>query len=695
MTRLSTVMLSGLLAFSVVLIGKPPSEPPPAQDLVLHIDVNLVQIDAMVYDHHGNPVTDLKPEDFEILEDGKPQAITAFSYIRLNAGAVPSAGGKQLLTPAQPLTSQQVKRTIVLVADDLNLSFESTAHLHVALKKFIDTQMGPNDLVSIARTSTGLGALETFTNDKRTLYAAADAVRWNPNGRAGISAIQPIDFQTKNIIRPQREEREELRDTGEIHRDIVSIEHNYLYVEGTMNSVAAIIDNVRPLPGRKAVILFSDGLPVVPGTGGDNDLVERLLHRVADLANRSSVVLNTVDARGLQTLAGNANDQFGRGAVAEGVSETATARLRDFNIQQNGLVYLAGQTGGRAVLNGNDMTWAIDQVLDDLNGYYLIGYQPQPGTFHKQGDAPSFHQLRVRVKRPGLSVRSRTGFYGLTDQESLPQPVTDGQKLFTALQSPFGAPGIPLKLTVQFLSDGDKHSSLATLLHIDGHAIDFKKEEDDKYHARIELLLTGFDENGRAVEGANNILDMALPQAEYDAALANGFVYSQRVPIGRRGAAHVLTAVRDMNSGRLGSTSDFVLLPELKKQRMVLGTLTMGESKVSTGPANPASRVFKASLPLPYRFSILNPKLDGASMARVETQVRVFHDGKQVWASQPSETDGRMAKDARTLVASSALHLGADFGPGDYYLQVVAKDLLAGKRAAPQTQWIGFQLQPE
>ena len=681
-----------LLACSALLIGESPGDPQPAQDLVLHIDVNLVQIDAVVYDRKGHPVTDLKPEEFEILEDGKTEPITAFSYVRLNAGPIRPTADKRLLTPTERLTPQDVKRTLVLVADDLNLSFESTAQLHIALKKYVDTQMGPHDLVSIARTSTGLGALENFTNDKRALYAAVDAVRWNPNGRAGISAVPPIDSQVGTASRsgPSRASFSQPQDADP---DNDTTEREYLYALGAMNSVSAIIDDLRPLPGRKAVILFSDGVPVAPR--GDNiDLIQRLLRRVADLANRSSVVLNCVDVRGLQTLAAQASDNFGGSAARNGVSEALTARALDFTDEQNGLIYLAAQTGGRAVLNGNDMTWAIDQVLEDLDGYYLIGYKPESGTFHKEGEDPAFHRLHVRVKRPGLTVRSRTGFYGITNQEAAPPPATDGQKLLTALQSPFGTNEIPLKLTVEFLSDGAKHSSLSTLLHIAGHGIDFTQQDDGKYHARVELLLTGYDENGRAVEGADNIFEMALPPAEYQAALTNGFVYTQQVPVNRKGAAHVRVAIRDMASGRLGSTSQFVLLPDLKKRRMVIGTVIMGAANSSSGLANPAIRVFKADQPMPYKFSILNPKIKGEN-AKVETQVRVFHEGKQVWASKPMEAGGKVAKDARTLVASSTLHLANGFQPGEYYLQVVARDLQAGSKSPPETQWIGFELQPE
>ena len=660
------------------------TSPEPAKDLVLHIDVNLVQVDAVVYDRHDHPVTNLKPEDFEIYEDGKPQPVTAFSYIQLNPGkniAPPAARQSSVDVPApQKLDVAQVKRTIVLVADDLNLSWQSTVFLRRALTKFIDTQMGPNDMVSIARTSTGLGALENFTNDKRELHAAADAVRFYLNGRAAVGAFAPtVGGFTRQLDSPGlRAGSETFSGRDENKNDGNS---DYLYVLGTMESVASIIDNLRDMPGRKEIILFSDGVPVVP-RGDYITEIQHLLRRVADAANRSSVVLNCVDARGLLTLAGSAGDR-----TQPSYDPLKESRGQDLADQQAGLIFLAAQTGGRAVLNGNDMTWAIDRVLDDLNGYYLIGYQPMPGTFHKEGEPPVFHHIHVRVKQPGLSVRSRTGFFGVTNQESEPKPSNDGEKLLAALRSPFGTNDIPVKLAIQFLSDGNKRSSLSTVLQIDARAIAFGQDADARYHARVELLLTGYDENGRAVEGANNVLDIALPEQQYQSALTDGIVYSQQVPVTRSGAAHIRVAVRDMQSGRVGSTSGFVLLPDLKKNRMVVGTVVMGEKGSSA-----AGRIFKIGLPIPYRFSILNSRKRGDDVSKIETEVRLFHEGLQVWASAPTVTEAKVEKDSRKLVGDSALHLSETLEPGEYYLQVIARDLLAGRRAAPVTQWASFEL---
>ena len=165
----------------------------------IRVSVNLVQVDAVVTDSKGKQVTDLKAEDFEVLQDGKPQIITRLSYITASPGSVPSgpsslaAQGKAVpLPPPSKLRLTDVRRTIALVVDDLGLSFESTVYVRQALKKFIDGQMQPGDLVAIVRTGAGIGALQQFTTDKRLLHAAADRVRFNPFGRRAWVALRQL-----------------------------------------------------------------------------------------------------------------------------------------------------------------------------------------------------------------------------------------------------------------------------------------------------------------------------------------------------------------------------------------------------------------------------------------------------------------------------------------------------------------------
>src|SRR5207244_4685102 len=188
-----------------------PSPPPPQQTSqsqkpedvdVVRITSNLVQVDAVVTDKSGKVVTDLKPEEVQIFEDGRQQKITHFTYYvaerpPAEKPAKPATVDKNAPpVPTNRLRPEDIRRTIALVVDDLGLSFESTYYVRRALKKFVDEQMQPGDLVAIIRTSGGMGALQQFTSDKRQLYAAIERVKWNAIGRSGVGAFAAIEPPT-------------------------------------------------------------------------------------------------------------------------------------------------------------------------------------------------------------------------------------------------------------------------------------------------------------------------------------------------------------------------------------------------------------------------------------------------------------------------------------------------------------------
>ena len=177
----------------------------PTPEEVVKISTNLIQVDVTVTDRDGKIVTDLKPEDFEIMENGQKQSISNFSFIsRLAGGARVGDTGSGNPTSgepdaAQPLRQDNVRRTVSIVVDDLNLSFASVYYTRKALTRFVDEQMQPYDLVAIIRTGGGVGALQQFTSDKRLLHAAIERLRWNPLGAGGQNSLIGVGQNPRTI----------------------------------------------------------------------------------------------------------------------------------------------------------------------------------------------------------------------------------------------------------------------------------------------------------------------------------------------------------------------------------------------------------------------------------------------------------------------------------------------------------------
>src|SRR5215211_9506148 len=281
-------------------------QPPQQQGDVVRTDTNLVQIDVVVTDKAGKQVTDLKPEDFEVSEDGKKRQLTHFSYIATgkasqpdNAAANPEETIKTeaLIKPAR-LKREQVRRTVALVIDDLGLSFESFDFARKALIKFVDEQMQPNDMVAVLRTSAGIGTLQQFTSDKRQLHAAIERVRWNPTGRGGLSArgaMNEVGLNSEFAGTNQYTKEAEEKRAG-------------IYSVGTMGTMSAIVRGMGEMPGRKSIVLFAEAFELFDAEGRNEQLVIAL-RRLTDEANANSVTIYTVDASGLETNAFTASDR--------------------------------------------------------------------------------------------------------------------------------------------------------------------------------------------------------------------------------------------------------------------------------------------------------------------------------------------------------------------------------------------------
>ena len=687
-----------------------------SDDDVVRINTNLVQVDAVITDSKGRMVTDLGPDELDIQEDGKSQKITNLSFVSLESKEVtrpqPSTTADKGAPPLPPvrLRPDQVRRTMALVVDDLGLSFESAFSVRHTLRKFLDEQMQPDDLVAIIRTGGGIGALQQFTSDKRQLYAAVERVKWNLNGRGGISAFAPLDGDP---LGNRRTDEETIERTG--NEDVDQFREE-LFAVGTLGALNYVVRGLRELPGRKSILLISDGIKIFnsPDTARNPRLLD-MLRGLTDLANRASVVIYALDARGLQFDGMTAADNT-YGMTADQIERGLSDRRSSFFESQQGLLYLAQQTGGFAIRNSNDLSGGIRKVIEDQRGYYLIGYRPDDGTFDQISGRRKFHRLSLKVRRPGkFNVRMRNGFFGITDEERIPPRTSRAQQMISALASPFGAAGVHLRLTSLFANDPKLGSVMRSFLHINGRDLTFTEDVDGWHKTVFDIMAVTFGDNGVVVDHMSRQQRMRVKGPLLERVMKEGFTYSLLVPIKKAGAYQLRTALRDESSERIGAASQFIEVPDLKKNRLVLSGIVLNgislerlKSRVSgqpdredtddldrTEPAgfSVALRRFAPGLAMEYGFAIYNAQLDKATgKPRLQTQVRLFRDGKQIFAGQEIPLDLRTQPDLKRLVSGGVIQLGSDMEPGEYVLQVVATDLLAKEKHRVATQWIDFEI---
>ncbi len=685
-----------------------PIPAPTGEEPLLRITVTLVQVDAVVTDSKGRHVSDLKPEDFEVRQDGKVQKITHFSYIRTGPAEQPQLERAKLplqdklapQLPPVPLKASQVRRTVALVVDDLGLSFESIAQVRSAIKKWVDEQMQPGDLVAVLRTGAGMGALQQFTSDKRMLYAAIDRIKWNFRGRVGISSFAPInEAETEEQAAAETTENEFMEE--------------YFSV-GTLGAINYVVSGLRELPGRKAVVIFSENIPILQSQGM-NDRIMSSLERLTDMANRAGVALYTIDPRGLPTLSFTAADRV-RDPSGPRMGEIAMNRSTKYFESQNGLNYLAQQTGGLFIHNTNDIARAVQDVVKDLEGYYLIGYTPEAGTWDKDPKKPKFHRVSVRVLRPGLTVRSRSGFIGTPDTERPVQPRSRAQQIAAALTSPFGATGVRVKLTSLFSNTMKIGSFVRSLLYIDASNLKFVQEEDGWHKAVVDIVTMTFGDNGQEVDRNDRTYTIRMKGETYKQALKQGFVYTVNHPVKKAGAFQMRAVVRDVATERTGSASQFIEIPDVKKGKLALSSIVVKaappellknmkqpvakpgeeEGKVEEySDGNPAVRRFRRGDALTYGFQVFNARFDPKTkQPAVDTQIRLYRDGKLIFTGKPSPLQTNNQPDPKRIISGGLLRLGPKMLPGEYILQVTATDRLAKEndKYRRASQWIDFEV---
>jgi VWFA-related protein len=607
-----------------------------------------------------------------------------------------------------------VRRTIALVVDDLGLSFESTYFVREALKKFLDQQMQPDDLVAIVRTGGGIGALQQFTSDKRQLYAAVEKVKWNLSGRGQVSAFAAMGSdQLGGALGGNATDAGPDRQSGE---DIDQFRED-LFAIGTLGALNYIVRGLRELPGRKSIVLISDGIRLFNSSDlSSGTRILTALRRLTDLANRASVVIYTMDARGLPVLSMTAADNTG-GMTPDQIEDRLSSRRSGFFESQSGLVYLAQQTGGMAIRNSNDLSGGLRRVLEDQKGYYLIGYRPEDSTFDSVSGRRKFHKLSLKVNRPGkFNIRMRNGFYGITDEEAVAVRRTPIQQLLGALTSPFGAAGVHLRLTSLFANDPKSGSFMRSLLHIRARDLTFTELPDGWHQSIFEVIAITFGDNGVVIDEVGRSHTIRVKGKTYERILREGFVYHLFVPLKKPGAYQLRAALRDQASARVGSATQFVEVPDIKKNRLVVsGILLRGVSpqefkKRGTALSNQeqnseeqedqmdptasaAVRQFQRGYLIEYGFFIYNAQIEKASgKPNVHFQVRLFRNGQPAFVGKEIPLDLSDQPDLKRLRVGAAVQLGMEMEPGEYVLQIVVTDLLAKEKRRVASQWIDFEI---
>jgi VWFA-related protein len=391
----------------------PANQPPDPQTPLFRTGINFVRVDVIVSDRSGAPVADLKQSDFEVVEDGKPQNVETFKLIKLDGGTVPTSDTpvRQIRTDEdeQAEAAKDDVRLFAIFLDDYHVRRGASMTAGNPLSRFVDTQLGPSDMIGVMHP-----------------LDSVDSVRMTRNHSIISRAVQQFrgrkfDYQPQNDFE-QRYANYPAETVEQIRNQV------------SLSAMKALIVHMGGLKeGRKALIVVSEGysntlppqlrdqIASIPGFGNPNrgnasagennpnedryrffagqDL-EFYMQGVYEVASQNNVAIYTVDPRGLPAFEFDIN---------EGVGTTVDASY--LRSSQETLRALALETDGRAILNRNDLDVGMKQIMRDSSAYYLLGYtSPQVKTDGK------FHAINVKVKRSGVQVRARKGYWAITPE---------------------------------------------------------------------------------------------------------------------------------------------------------------------------------------------------------------------------------------------------------------------------------------
>jgi VWFA-related protein len=692
-----------LVVFMAAIAGAGQTPEQTAQTPTFQSQVTYVQVDAIVTDEEGRFVRDLTKEDFEILEDGQPQQIDAFSLVDIPVEA-PAA-----VASAMPVVEPDVRsnaaafegRVYVLVLDAGHTEFAHTPQLKAVAREFVERHLGPRDLMAVVHSSGKQEAGQDFTDSKRLLLASIDRFE----GQKLRSAALVKDEASAAVVRSPAGERLELFQDFDYDAERISEAVRMLR---SLKEVADWFSGVRGR--RKAIILLGEGIdydvenvfgssPVpgaatVPPKPGASAIFEEARRAIAAVT-RANVSVYALDPAGLTPMAGGDIERFSeivRGPDGSPATRDAAALNRDSmqnerRLARNNLRYITENTGGFALVNSSEFSPAFDRIVNENSSYYVLAYYPNAGQRENR-----FHSIQVRVKRPGASVRARRGYetWNGSDDKPARSPAAEGlsPELLDVLRSPIPVSGLTLRLFAAPFKTSKSNASVLLGMELSGRDLRLGENET------VELSYAAIDNAPKVRASRTFNLKLNLQPETRARAERTGIRLLRRVEL-PPGRYQVRVAAREGVDGLAGSVVADLEVPDFTNEPLTMSGVVLTSPSGSLQPTLMPDDRLKGVLPAPPIGQRRFPQSDeialfveiydnGTPLHVVDLTTTIAHrTGTVVFETRGERSSQELASD-RTYRYSTALPLEG-VPPGDYVLTITARSRLgpmASRRVA-------------
>jgi len=629
-----------------------PQSPPPASTqppATFKIEVNYVELDAIVTDAQGKAVTDLGKEDFQVLEEGAAQSITAFSHVDIPVERPDPPLFKRVAIEPDVQSNRAAfnGRVFLLVLDDLQTDFRRTPRVRAAARQFIARYVGSNDMVAVVTTGGVARAGQEFTTSRARLIAAVDRFI----GQKGARGTMDVErsFKARNTY-------------------------------ATLQNAAEFLGAVHGR--RKAVIWFGEGVDYDISSSfasRDADVVRRAMQDTIAAATRANATFYAVDPRGIGAgldeaieIQGLPDDTNGMPAIMDSVRRA-----------QDSLRTVSTETGGFAVVNQNDLNAAFERIVQENSSYYVLGYYPS----NDKRDG-KYRSVQVRVTRPGLTVRARKGYVASSRRPPsrpskeqadahLPPEIRD------AFASPIPARDLPLSVFAAPFAGAAPRASVALVIELDPGKLSFV-EKGGTFNDDIELHTLAIDANGKIQDGGLDVAPLRLRAANHDLVMQNGVRFSRRLQL-PPGRYQIHVAARETNGGALGTVRQDLDVPDFGKGSLQMSGIALFSDFASRTPTANPDPAFKDVLPGPATALREFPRSDtlalfaevydnqagAAHRVSIKTSV-LADDGRVVFTAGDERNSAELQGKKGGFGYTASIPLSR-FPPGRYVLRVEAQ----------------------
>lgn len=563
-------------------VGRAQQAPPPQQPAVtFRSEVNYVEVDVLVTDRDGNFVRGLTRDDFEIVDEGRPQTIDVFAEVD-----IPLERAEQPLAATQPIEPDVATnarpfdgRVYLIVLDDLHTAALRSTRVRDAARQFLERHFGANDLAAVVHTSGRPDASQEFTSNKRLLLDAVDKFM----GRGLRSELEnKLEDYYRRAGTPMASDPASDFDARE----------RAAQARNAMESVANLAQFMSSLSGRrKAMLFFSEGVGV-----DTNDFMNNLdatsvldaQRRAIAAATRANVHIYAIDPRGLTS---GGDDLIGIQSFPTDTSTglTSSALRDELRRSQDSLRTLADETGGFAAVSTNDFAGAFDRIVRENSTYYVLGYYPPDARADGK-----FHKITVRVKNPNLRVQAREGYYAPrrgTTTAAARNPID------AMLAAPMRVSGLPMAVTADAFKGPDGNATVAVAVDVDAAGLRF---DDAGGTANEDLTLAWFavGPSGKPLGAETQDIQMRLRPQTRDAIAAHGFRVTGRLTL-PPGRYQLRVAATSKNAGAEGSVFYDLEVPDFTKAPLVMSGIALTSRNAAQAPTRALDPALKETVLVP------------------------------------------------------------------------------------------------